>query len=131
VDIAVSGKFSDDCFDAAYAVLDQLREIIAQVGFEDVEANLDSLVFFPVIISDEFGIEKKSHRSYSAKERAEFVNVEIDVNEWSKANSRRRIDLMVNALKEAVSGTRLTRLSDEAKAIIIARLQTGFEESVR
>lgn len=131
MDIAVSGKFSDDCFDAAYAVADQLREIIAQAGLEHVEANLNSFIFFPVIISDEFGVEKKSHRSYSAKERAEFVNVEIDVNEWSRANSLRQIELMVNALKDAVSGTRLTRLSDEAKAIIIARLQTGFEKSVR
>lgn len=125
--IAISGKFSNDCFDAAHEVVGRLREIVRNAALENVETDLD-VVFFPVIISKEFGVEKRSHRSFSRKERAEFVNVEIDVHEWSMADAHRQLELMMNALKGAVRDTPSSRMGDAAKDAVIARLQTAYEE---
>ena len=84
-----------------------------------INADLDGFVFFPVIISDAFGIEKRSHRSYSRKENAEFVNEEIDVATWEMADERGRLVLMIDALERAVRGARSSRLDDGAKEAIV------------
>ena len=125
--ITVSGKFSHECSSTCIAATEKLRAIIDDAGLQDVTTELSHFVFFPVIISDEFPIEKKSHRSHSRKEGAEFVNVEIDWHEWSKASEAQQLELMMGALNDALRRTRPSRIGERAKEIIIARLQTAFE----
>lgn len=125
--IAVSGKFSDDHFERGFAASGVIRNIIERASLDDIETALSGLVFFPVIISDAFGVERKSHRSYSRKERAEFVNVEIDVGEWASASPRDQLALMLEALKEAVRATHRAKIYDTAKNEIISRVQNAFE----
>jgi hypothetical protein len=125
--IAVSGKFSKDHFDTGFAAAARLREIVELADLNEMEAGLDSLVFFPVIISDEFGVATKSHRSYSRKENAEFVNQEIDVDEWSIADEHSRLALMIDALEKAIRLTRPSRLNSDAKDAIVTRLRHAQE----
>jgi hypothetical protein len=125
--IAISGKFSTDHFDSGFAVSARLREIVKLADLQTVEAGLDSLVFFPVIISNVFGVEKKSHRSYSRKENAEFVNQEIDVDDWSSADEHSRLLLMIDALETAIRLTRPSRLGSDAKDTIVTRVRHAHE----
>ncbi len=121
--IAVSGKFSTDHFDTAFATSAKIRELLQSPEIRAIDSALDGFVFFPVIISDEFGIEKKSHRSYSRKENAEFVNEEIDVAEWAAADEHGRLLLMIDALERAVRGTQPSKLHDDAKEAIIGHMR--------
>lgn len=129
--IAVSGKFSKDHFDAAFDTAAKVQELLQSPEVHAIDTALDGFVFFPVIISDGFGVEKKSHRSYSRKENAEFVNEEIDVAEWATADERGRLMLMIDALERAIRGTRLSRLHDGAKEAIIGYVRRVVEEDVR
>jgi len=130
LEIAISGKFSDDLFDEAFAVADKLRAVISNAGLAEVDTDLAHFVFFPVIISDELGIENKSHRSFSRKERAEFANVEIDIETWSKADPRRQLELMMDALQGAIRDTPSSRLKDEAKEVINTLLETALKSNL-
>lgn len=124
--IAVSGKFSTDHFDTAFASAEKIRGIAERADLSAIETDLSGFVFFPVIISDKFGLEKKSLRSFSRKENAEFVNQEIDANDWSVADEGRRLEMMMDALEEAIRSTRSSRINDQAKDTIIAALRTAM-----
>ena len=128
--IAVSGKCSKDQSDTVVEASDAVRRIVEDARVEEVETNLSYLVFFPVVLSDELGIDNKSHRSYSRKERSEFANVEIDVNAWSAASRTKQLQLMMAALKDAIRSTPNTRINEEAKDTITMRLQSSLEANV-
>lgn len=121
--IAVSGKFSTDHFDTAFTTSAKIRELLKTPEIQAIDTALDGFVFFPVIISDEFGVEKKSHRSYSRKENAEFVNEEIDVAEWAAADENGRLLLMIDALERAIRGTRSSKIHDDAKETIVGHIR--------
>ena len=125
--IAVSGKFSTDHFDTGFATSIRMRELVQSAEIQAVVTALDGIVFSPVIISDEFEIEKKSHRSYSHKENAEFVNEDIDVAKWALADERGRLTLMIDAFERAVRGTRSSRLHDGRKDAIVAHVLRSAE----
>lgn len=122
--LSVSGKFSNDIFDDAYAVTAAFKEAVAEVDFGQVDTTLVSLVYFPVIVSDELGIERKSHRSYSRKEGAEFVNVEIPYERWMEADRVGKLLLLLDGLRVALLETSAMKISDPAKEAIAGRLQT-------
>ncbi len=125
--IAVSGKFSTDHFDAGYDTQAIIRDLLRSSEIQSIDTALDGFVFLPVIISDEFGIDNRSHRSYSRKENAEFVSEEIDVAKWEIADDRGRLVLMVDALERAIRGTRSSRLHDDAKEFIIRYVRHATE----
>jgi hypothetical protein len=125
--IAVSGKFSNDLFDSASAVTETLRSAIDAAGLQSIQTGLDYLVFFPVLISDKFNIDGKSRRSYSRKEAAEFVHVEIDAALWPTQTAHEQLLLMMRALEEAILSTRSSRIDDRAKGIIIERLNYALQ----
>lgn len=130
VQLVLSGKFSHDLYDSASAALASVKSIVEQADLEDISAEIDGMVIFPVIISDEFGVEQKSHRSFSRKERSEFVNVEIDAYDWASATPKRQIKLMMAAVCDAITGTRPTRINERAKDDILLRLQQALERHV-
>jgi hypothetical protein len=92
------------------------------IDFSDVPSNLDGFVYFPVIISDAFPIEKKSMRSYSAKERSEFVNVEIPYESWVRASGKLKTRLMFSGLEKAIRETKKSKISEASKSLILARI---------
>lgn len=92
------------------------------IDFSDIPSNLDGLVYFPVIISDAFPIEKKSLRSYSAKERSEFVNVEIPYESWVHASDELRTRLMFSGLEKAIRETKESKISEASKSLILERI---------
>ena len=122
--IAISGKFSDDVADAAALISDQLRGVVTSTDISDVPADLSTLVFFPVIVSDDLGISRKSHRSFSSTENAEFVNVEIPYSAWVSGVDSSRLQLMFEGLKKAIGAS--SRVSPEAAAEVIHRLELNL-----
>src|SRR4249919_2883252 len=102
MNIIVSGKFSHDVFDIAHDIVIELVEQLDQIDFSDINTELDQLVCFPVIISDEFPITRKSMRSYSSKEKSEYVSVEIDYDDWVNANLTDRRGIMLSVIKTAI-----------------------------
>jgi hypothetical protein len=118
--IVVSGKFSSDVAESGRFCTNTLREIVERTDIDDVDVELGSLVFFPVILSGDLGISKKSHRSFSRKENAEFANVEIDHADWASATSERRLRLLVEGLTTAISES--PRISSKAASEILHRL---------
>ncbi|MBB3957844.1 hypothetical protein [Novosphingobium sediminicola] len=125
--IAVSGKFSIDHSDTASVAAAKIRTLLQSTEIQSIDTNLESFVFFPVIISDYFGVEKKSYRFYSRKENAEFVSEEINVTDWEMADEDGRLILMVDALEKAVRGTRSGRLHDGAKEAIVGYVRRAVE----
>lgn len=101
--IVVSGKYSSDVAESALRFINDLRDRIKRIDLSQVAAGLDSLVYFPVIASDELALPVKSHRSFSGKERAEFVNVEIPHAAWIKADDGGKRDLLLAGLVRAVA----------------------------
>lgn len=128
--IAVSAKCSKNHSDAVVATAETLRAIINSAAIEDVATDLEYLVSFLVVMSADRGLQAKSQRSYSCKERSEFVNVEIDVNAWSSSNTTRQLELMMEALKDAIRSTKSSRISHEASQTLVSRLQTAFDANV-
>jgi hypothetical protein len=124
--ISVSGKFGADTFDCGFAAANIIREIARSEPVQEIETEL-SIVFFPVIFSDRWKIQRKSHRSYSSKEQAEFVNVEIEANSWSQAEASLQLNMMFDALIQAVQETPPKRLPDATKTRVIKSLQSAFE----
>ena len=61
MEILVSGKFSADVSAGALAIANKLRGLVEATNIRDVDAALDSLVFFPVILSDDLGIDLNEH----------------------------------------------------------------------
>lgn len=129
--IAVSGKFSIDHSDTGSVTAAKIRAFLQSTEIQGIDTALDAFVFFPVIISDDFGIKKKSHRSYSRKENAEFVSEETNVAEWAMADEDGRLILMAEALERAVRGTRSSRLHDDAKEAIVGHVRRAVEANVR
>ena len=106
MNIIVSGKFSHEVGTEANSHVLWIREIISASNVTDIEAKLGSMVFFPVIISDEFPVGKKSSRSYSQKENAEFVNIEIPYDKWTRSDLREKRELMLKSLTKAIQETK-------------------------
>ena len=125
MEILVSGKFSADVSAGALAIANKLRGLVEATNIRDVDAALDSLVFFPVILSDDLGIDLKSHRSHSRMEKADFANVEISHERWVAADSDARFQLMFEALTEALIDTKPERLSPAAVTEIVGRLRNA------
>lgn len=122
--LIVSGKISDDIFDASYDVLSKFKTALELSGISEIKTGLDGFLFFPVIISDDFDIENKNHRSYSRKENAEFVNVEIPYNTWIKSDKQTQFALLTSALKTAVQDTMIKKIDDHSKNIILIKLDS-------
>jgi|tagenome__1003787_1003787.scaffolds.fasta_scaffold20160155_1 hypothetical protein len=123
--IPVSGKFSDDIFDSAYAAQARLRKLLAETDIGDLSVPLDCFVFFPVILSDELGVTTKSHRSYSTRENAEFSDVEIKHSEWVGAEPSAHLEMMLDALGIALAGADCNHLPGAAATEIIRRLKSA------
>jgi hypothetical protein len=121
--LSVSGKFSNDIFDDAYDIVGVFKKAVAEADLDKIPSCLESFVYFPVIISDVMEISKKSHRSYSRKEQAEFVNVEIPYERWVGANRASKLSLLLDGLRTALVGTSVLKISASAKAAILSRLE--------
>ena len=120
--ILLSPKFSYDVADEARKCTTEARLIIENIDLSGVTTTLKSFVYFPVILSPEFPIQKKSARSYSSKEMAEFVNVEIEFSKWERADAQQKVELMLSGLEKAISETSASKIDDKSKSIIIGQL---------
>ena len=125
MEIIVSGKFSADVSDSGLTAVNQLRDLVAATDVSDVETELNSIVFFPVILSDDLRIATKSHRSHSRKENAEFVNVEIAHGKWVGSSAKDQFELVFDALKHAIRETKPKYVSAAAATEIISRLENA------
>jgi hypothetical protein len=125
MEIIISGKFSADVHDAALTAVNELRDLVAATDFSDVPAELNSIVFFPVILSDDLRIATKSHRSHSRKENADFVNVEVDHAKWVGASAKDQFQMVFDALKRGIEETKPKYISATAAAELIARLENA------
>src|SRR5258708_16262663 len=96
--ILISGKFSADVSNSGRIAANRLRDLVQAADIGDVAASLDSMIFFPVVLSDDLGIATKSHRSQSRKEKTEFVNVEIDHGRWVSVGPDVQFEMMFDAL---------------------------------
>ena len=126
--VTVSGKFSDDVFDEAHRIVNVLRDALDALRLEQFETPLAFMVYFPVIASDDLKLPVSSHRSYSSKERAEFVNVEIRHDQWVQENTSGKRRLMMGGLQEAILGTNDTRIPEAARSLLTAHIQTHAPE---
>ena len=123
--IIISGKFSEDVSADALIVANRLRDVVKGIDIRDVTAELNSLVFFPVILSDDLGIDQKSHRSHSRKENADFANVEINHAGWLTADPEARFQMMLEGLTKALIDTKPDRLLPAAIEVIVGRLRSA------
>jgi len=122
MNIIVSGKFSYEIGNEANSYILWLRQIISEANLANIKTNLGHIVFFPVIISDEFPISKKSARSYSRKEDTEFINTEIQYYQWVKADDQEKAGLLLNSLREAIIGTKDSKIEKASKDEILERV---------
>ena len=100
--ISISLKSSYDVADDAARLVDQFRHTLRSINLDDIESNV-SLVYFPVIMSDEFDIPVKSHSSFSTKQRAYFSSVEISHAAWIKSNLLERRNFLVDGLNKSIA----------------------------
>lgn len=125
MELALSGKFSPDVADDARVYMNELRDLIESFDLSQVPAKLKTIVYFSVIISNDFAVPVKDHRYFSHKEQAEFVNVEISHSSWLEADAGTRRMLIRDRLVRAIVETRPSRLSAEAKQMLVDKLASG------
>jgi hypothetical protein len=116
--IFISGKFSPEVFDDAYDLTSTLNDSLDMEAIGSAETSLNLFVYFPVILSDELGVENKSLRRYSKLERSEGVNSEISFHQWVASSRRERVDLLADSLCRAIMDTSSSKLPEVSKAII-------------
>jgi hypothetical protein len=120
--IVISGKFSSDVAESARHCTNELRDGIEKLDLSQVPSGLESIVYFPVIVSDDLALPVKSRRSFSRKEQAEFVNVEIPHQAWMQADDLARRTLLLNGLVQAIEETSEARLTAEAKRALVEKV---------
>jgi hypothetical protein len=122
MDITISGKFSYEVFTEAQSIVIKLRDCLEGMDFSDVDTKLSGIVYFPVIMSDKFPVPKKNLRSYSIKEKAEFVNVEIPYDQWLHGDAHSRLLLIISGLQKAIIETKDSKLSTVSKSLIMDKI---------
>lgn len=117
--IQISGKFTPDVQKSGLQFTNELRDRLKAFDLSVVAANLDSLVYFPVILAEWAQVPAKSHRSFSNKERAEFVNIEIPHGDWVSADDASKRRLLLDGLKRAIEETSEGKLPSDSKRLLI------------
>lgn len=122
MEITVSGQFTTDVFDSAHALAMELWERLNHIDLSEISSPLKGMVYFPMIFSPGFDLLRGDRRSYSRKEQAEFVHVEISHSAWVEADIDARRKLMLDGLVRAINGTNKNRLPDEAKRLLVLKI---------
>ena len=122
MNIALSGRFSRDVFDVAFAILESTRQCIEESLITEINAEIEVLAVFPVIISDFIEYSGRDYRKYSRADNAELVVVHISARHWTSSSLNEKVSILVGLIRKSVRDTDHCKLTISLKNQILSEL---------